>query len=227
MVELHILGYDPTVDQRTTVAIQRYLDDLAEASGASKAEPVIRDLLARSVDRLRVLSVRLLQGRYPRLMKGPLNVSSDEVLDAVVERMLKAMRQVRPGTARQFFALASQHMRWELNDLARRLDTQQAPVQLHESWGVAAKEHRSDSAVPGPSMTLSRILLAIDELPEEDREVFNLVRLNGMGTSEAAQLIGVSVKTVQRRLKRSLTVLVEQMGDLGPEPPDPPPSHYA
>jgi hypothetical protein len=45
----------------------------------------------------------------------------DELLGAVAERLLKALREVRPGTVRQLFALADQHMRWELNDLARRL----------------------------------------------------------------------------------------------------------
>jgi hypothetical protein len=42
-------------------------------------------------------------------------------LSAVVERLLKALRAARPQTVREFFALANQHMRWELNDLARRL----------------------------------------------------------------------------------------------------------
>lgn len=204
-------------ESRTSAVIQRYLNDLAEASGDSRAEPVIRKLLAQSVERLRMLCAHLLYRSYPRLTKGPLNLSSDEVLDAVVERMLKAMRQVRPATVRQFFALASQHMRWELNDLARRLDTQQTAMELRESWGVAAVEPCSDSTAPAPSPTLSRILCAIDDLPQEDREVFNLVRLQGMGTAEAAQLVGVSTKTIQRRLKRSLILLAERVGDLGPD----------
>jgi RNA polymerase sigma-70 factor (ECF subfamily) len=222
------LGTIRRVDEsRTSAVIQRYLDDLAEASGDSEAEPVIRELLARSVDRLRLLCAHLLHRGYPRLTKGPLNLSSDEVLSAVVERMLKAMRQVRPATVRQFFALASQHMRWELNDLARRLDAGQAMMELHESWGVAAAEPRtSDPDAPAPGSTLSRILAAIDELDEEEREVFNLVRLQGMGTSEAARLVGVSAKTVQRRLKRSLIMLAERVGDLGPDA-DPPPSQHA
>ena len=41
----------------------------------------------------------------------PLNLEPDELLDAVVERLLKAMRSVRPQTVRQFFALVNQHMR--------------------------------------------------------------------------------------------------------------------
>jgi hypothetical protein len=39
--------------------------------------------------------------------------ADDELLSSVVERLLKAMREVRPPTVRQFFALANQHMRWE------------------------------------------------------------------------------------------------------------------
>ena len=208
---------------RTTVAVQRYLDDLAGVSGDSEAELVIRELLARSVDRLHLLCAHLLHRSYPRLTKGPFNLNADEVLSAVVERMLKAMRQIRPGTVRQFFALASRHMRWELNDLARGLDVREAAFELRESWVVAPPKPSADSAPPAPSATLSRILSAIDELPEEEREVFNLVRLQAMGISETARLVGVSSKTIQRRLKRSLVLLTERVGDLGPGD-DPQPS---
>jgi RNA polymerase sigma-70 factor (ECF subfamily) len=48
------------------------------------------------------------------------------MLSAVVERLLKALREARPATTRQFFALACRYMRWELNDMARRLDEQPA-----------------------------------------------------------------------------------------------------
>jgi hypothetical protein len=41
----------------------------------------------------------------------PLNLQPDELLGAVVERLLKALREVRPQTVRQFFTLANQHMR--------------------------------------------------------------------------------------------------------------------
>jgi RNA polymerase sigma-70 factor (ECF subfamily) len=50
------------------------------------------------------------------------NLQPNELLSGVLERLLKAMREVHPQTVRQLFALANQHMRWELNDLARRLD---------------------------------------------------------------------------------------------------------
>src|ERR1700688_2932159 len=108
-------------EEATTVAVQRYLDVLA---GDQPAEPIVRALLDRSVRRLQLLCTNLLFRKYRRLTLPPLNLQPDEMLDAVVERLLKAMRSVRPQTVRQFFALVNQHMLWELNDLARRLDEQ-------------------------------------------------------------------------------------------------------
>lgn len=115
-------------DDRTTIVVQRYLDELASLKGDSPAEPIIRDLIARSANRLHVLCSTLLVRSYPRLTRAPLNLQADDMLSAVVDRLLRAMRQVRPSNVRQFFALANQHMRWELNDLARRLDGQTPAV---------------------------------------------------------------------------------------------------
>src|SRR5262249_34203892 len=115
--------------EQTTAVVQRYLDELA---GDSPSEPIVRALLDRAVRRLHLLCATLLYRSYPRLARPPLNLQADELLGAVAERLLKALREARPRTVRQFFALANQHMRWELNDLARRLDEQPAAVELRE-----------------------------------------------------------------------------------------------
>jgi hypothetical protein len=115
--------------------VQRYLDDLAVDS---PAEPIVRAMLDRAVHRLHLLCATMLHRSYPRLTQPPLNVQADDLLGAVAERLLKALREARPQTVRQLFALAKQHMRWELNDLARRLDHQPAPVEL------------ADGLVPSP-----------------------------------------------------------------------------
>src|SRR4051794_10927741 len=95
-------------DDHTTAVVGRYLVALAEGT---QADPVIRALLDRSVGRLRSLCESLLFRSYPRLARPPLNLEADDLLDAVVERLLKAMRDVRPATVRQFFALANRHIR--------------------------------------------------------------------------------------------------------------------
>jgi RNA polymerase sigma-70 factor (ECF subfamily) len=195
-------------EEHTTAAVQRYLDALA---GDQPAEPIVRALLDRAVRRLHLLCANLLYRRYRRLTLPPLNLQPDEILGAVVERLLKAMRSVRPQTVRQFFALVNQHIRWELNDLARRLDEQPTAVELPE--GMVPAPASSDSVLTPPGR---RMLGAIDNLPEEEREVFGLVRIQGLTQAEAAEVLGVSAKTVQRRLNRSLLLLAKELDDLRP-----------
>ena len=195
-------------DDRTSAVIQRCLDDLA---GEAPAEPVVKALLERAVRRLHQLCATLLHRGYPRLTRPPLNLQSDEMLGAVVERLLKALREARPATVRQFFALAGQHMRWELNDLARRLDEQPRAVGAVD--GLLPASPGSDS---GLSPDGRRMIEAIDRLPPDEREAFDLVRIQGLTQAEAAEVLGVAAKTVKRRLDRGLRLLTEQVGDLRP-----------
>ena len=199
-------------DEPTTAAVQRYLDEL---NGDTPVEPVVSALLGRAVRRLHQLCSTLLYRSYPRLTQPPLNLSAEEMLGAVVERLLKALRAARPRNVRQFFALASQHARWELNDVARRLDEQPSAVEVQTEL-VPAPD--SDS---GLTLHSRRMLEAIDNLPAEEREAFDLVRIQGMSLVEAGKILGVSGTTVNRRLDRSLRILTERLGDLRPNIPDP------
>jgi len=192
----------------TSAAVQRYLDELA---ADSPAEAVVRALLGRAVHRLQKLCATLLYRSYPRLTRPPANLQPDEVLGAVVERLLKALREARPASARQFFALACQHIRWELNDVARRLDEQPAAEELREELVPASAS--SDS---GLTPNGRRILAAIDQLPEGEREAFDLVQVQGLSQAEAAQVLEVSVATVNRRLNRGLQLLTATLADLYP-----------
>jgi RNA polymerase sigma-70 factor (ECF subfamily) len=201
-------------EESTSVVVQRFLDELV---ADSPAEPVVRALLDRAVRRLHLLCTTLLHRSYPRLTHPPLSLQTDELLGAVVERLLKALREARPENVRQFFALACKHMRWELNDIARRLDIQPAPVELSEE--LVPSPPQSDSSLTGESR---RILEAIDELPGDEREAFELVRVQGMSYSEAAEVLDVSLRTAKRLVNRSLRVLTERLSDLRQEdtPPD-------
>ena len=54
----------------------------------------------------------------------------------------------------------------------------------------------------------------IDSLPDDEREAFDLVRIQGLTYGEASELLGVAPRTVQRRLDRGLQLLTERLGDL-------------
>jgi DNA-directed RNA polymerase specialized sigma24 family protein len=195
------------VENHTTAAVQCYLDAMAEDA---PADPLIRALLDRAVGRLEMLCGSMLFRSYPRLRRPPLNLQTDEVLGAVVERLLRALRAVRPRTVREFFALANRHITWELNDLARRLDEQPADVGLCE--GVPAPAGSGSGLTPDAH----RILAAIDGLPADEREAFCLVRLQGLLQEEAAEVLGVSISTVQRRLYRAVSTLAKELDHLRP-----------
>jgi RNA polymerase sigma-70 factor (ECF subfamily) len=195
-------------NERTTAVVQRYLDELA---GGAPAEQAVRALLDQAVGRLQQLCAALLYRSYPRLARPPLNLQADELLGAVVERLLKALREARPGTVRRFFALASQHMRWELNEMARRLDERPAAAELHEAL-VPTPVSSNSTLTP----SARRMLAAISDLPEPEREAFDLVRIQGLTQAEAADVLGVSAATVNRRLNRGLQLLLEALDDLRP-----------
>jgi RNA polymerase sigma factor (sigma-70 family) len=196
-------------EDRTSFAVQGYLDELA---GGAPAGPVVRALLDRATRRLHHLCASVLHRGYPRLTRPPLNVRSDEMLGAVVERLLKALREARPTSVRQFFSLAAQHTRWELNDLARRLDGEPRAGEVPDELIPAPAD--SDS---GLSPDGRRMIEAIEALPADEQEAFDLVRVQGLTQVEAAEVLGVAVKTVKRRLDRGLRLLTERLGDLRPD----------
>jgi RNA polymerase sigma-70 factor (ECF subfamily) len=196
-------------DDNSTAVVQRYLDALA---GPAPAEPIIRNLLAHAVRRLHHLCASILHRSFPRLTRPPLNLQTEELLGAVVERLLKALREARPVTVRQFFALAGQHMRWELNDLARRLDEQPAVEELRD--GLVPAPATSNS---GLSPDARLMLEAIARLPEDESEAFDLVHIQGLSQAEAAEVLGVATRTVKRRLDRGIRLLTEWLGDLNPD----------
>ena len=85
--------------------------------------------------------------------------------------------------------MANQHMRWELNDLARRLDEQPPAANLREEL-VPSK------ATSGSGLTANglRMLKAIEALPDDKREAFDLVRIQGITQAETGRLLGVSTR---------------------------------
>lgn len=70
---------------------------------------------------------------------------------------------------------------------------------------------------PGPeqhvaaSQELERVMDALNELPEEQREAVRLVRMEGMKFREAAEVLGTSENTVKTRVRRGLIRLTEAL----------------
>lgn len=201
----------------TNVGIQRCLNRLAGATDDSDSRQIVRELLSVAAGPIQLLCGSTLSRYYPRLAKSPFNVESDDLVGAIVERLIKAMRNVRPPHVREFFALTMKHVRWELNGLVRELDAQRYEPLPSD---VTARESQASDERFSPLG--HHILEAIHGLPQSDQDIFNLVRLHGMTQRDAAQVLGISERTVERRLKRILPRLWAELGGLqpphGPEP---------
>src|SRR3569833_1002375 len=85
---------------------------------------------------------------------------------------------------------------------------------LYEMGGDSPAADLHEGLVPAPASSVSglspdglRMLRAIDQLPEDEREAFDLVRVQGITQAEAAHLRGVSAVTVKRQLNRGLWLL--------------------
>ena len=109
------------------------------------------------------------------------------------------------------------HIRWELNGLVRELDAQR-----YEPLRADLTVRESEASDVQLSPLGHRILEAIHNLAQSDQDIFNLVRLQGMTQRDAAEVLGISKRTVERRLKRILPRLWGELGGLqlphGPEP---------
>ena len=57
----------------------------------------------------------------------------------------------------------------------------------------------------------------IESLPEESREMFDLLWYHELSQEEAAKLIGLSVRQVKRRWREAKIRLAEKLGNDGPD----------
>src|SRR5262249_28307286 len=123
------------------------------------------------------------------------------------------LRAVEPSSMREFFALAAQQVRRELIDLARHY---YGPHGMGANHATPAGDVRDEAlpydrpdpaSEPGGLAEWCEFHRRIDELPEEQREVVGLLYYQGLSQAEAAAVINVTVRTVQRRWHAALVQL--------------------
>lgn len=134
--------------------------------------------------------------------------TADDVLDVVSETFLAAWRRfddVPSDALPWLFATARRVIANGRRSSTRRRALRQKLV-AEPGW-VA------DVASPGDLPEVDRRLLAaIRDLPERQREAFMLVAWDGLGPSRAARAAGCSVPTFRMRFHRARHRLMTQMG---------------
>lgn len=198
-----------------TLQIQGYLDRLRKGDEAARG-----DLLNSACERLRQLTHKMIKG-YPNVHRWE---QTDDVLQNAFLRLQRTLQQLPIETPRDFFRLAALQIRRELLDLARHYYGPQGAGAHHESQCESPTES-AQALTPrdAADVTHEPVRLAswsafheqIAALPENEREVFELVWYQGLTQVEAAELLRVDVRTIKRRwLSARMTLQDALQGEL-------------
>lgn len=167
-------------------------------------------LVQHNCDRLQRLARHMLRG-FPSLRRW---AETDDVLQNALIRMMRSLREVEPSSPREFFGLATLQIRRELIDLARHyFGPRGLGANVDSNAGYSNNDQRAtdESNEPGALAQWQEMHETIGALPEEDREVVGLLFYEGLSQGEAADVLDISVRTVQRRWHRALAKLHETL----------------
>jgi RNA polymerase sigma-70 factor (ECF subfamily) len=191
--------------EATTVYLQNCLDRLRSGDEAARQE-----LLAAACERLRRLTRKMFQsdGRLGRWEE------SDDVCQNALLRLDRRLRNVTPESPREFFRLAAGEIRRELIDLARHHFGPQGAGAHHASVAGAPPDAVAGDGSHDPARLASwgEFHERAGRLPDEEREVFDLLWYQGLTQAEAAALLGVSTRTVIRRWQAACVRLHDALG---------------
>lgn len=172
-------------------------------------EGAIDTLLRRVSGRLEALSRKMLR-RFPRVARW---ADAEDILQNATLRLVRALREVRPGSMREFYALASTQVRRELLDVTKQLYGPHGEAANHASINPAdsaAVRIWEPQAAADDDRELDKwchFHQQVEKLPVEEREVVGLIFYHAWKQEQVAELFGVTVRTVQRWWRSALSRL--------------------
>jgi len=160
-------------------------------------------LMDHCCDRLRSLARRMLR-RYPHVARFE---ETGDVLQQAMMRLCRSLEAVTLESGQHFWNLATTQIRRELIDLVRHHYGPLGPGTKHETDGIddgdgqrTPKYDRADwSAEPSTLAEWAEFHEQIDRLPPDEKEVVDLLFYQGMTQEEAAEVLGITDRTVRRR----------------------------
>jgi RNA polymerase sigma-70 factor (ECF subfamily) len=191
-------------DSSHNIELQACLDRLRAG------DPTARDdLLRRLGGRLERLTRKMLRD-FPGVKRWE---QTDDVLQNALLRLMRALNDVHPTCVRDFLALGALQIRRELLDLARHYGGPLGPGAKHatraglEDPELPLKE-KADSAPEAAVLDgWHEFHRQVELLPAEEREVVDLLYYQGLPQAQAAAILNVTVRTVQRRWQAALLAL--------------------
>ena len=129
---------------------------------------------------------------------------ADDIVQAAIERALRAKAQWTPGTRLDWWTMRIMRNCWidETRSRARRAQTF---MPEEAGQGVASSAHR-DVEIRAEMRDVDR---AMNTLPAEQREVIALVLIEGLAYREAAEMLAIPIGTLTSRLTRGRQALAQ------------------
>lgn len=120
-----------------------------------------------------------------------------------------------------FFRLAARHIRFELIDIYRRHTGANGLAANHHSTPALSGDEAANNdgerfaanltGDPQRLVAWGEFHLLVEALPEREKEVIDLIWYQGLKQQDAADLLGVDVKTIKRRWRDVKLFLAEQL----------------
>jgi RNA polymerase sigma factor (sigma-70 family) len=187
-----------------TVELHGWLDRIK--AGDPNALNTLLERVSRRLERL----ARKMIKRFPRIARW---ADAEDVLQNASLRLIRALAEVRPGSMRDFYALASIQIRRELLDTTKKLygpEGEGANLVAIDPDDSAVKRRLDPPANVDDERELEKwrqFHEEVERLPPDEREVVGLIFYQGWKQDQVAELFGVSVRTVQRWWQKALEKL--------------------
>ena len=182
-----------------TVAVRRCIERLNAGEQQVRGE-----LIEIAFERLQRMA-RKMKHDFDRLGRWE---QTDDIVQNASLRLFEALKDVQISDVRHFYRLAALQIRRELIDLCRH---------YHGPLGLGANHHTQKPAAAGeassPPIVYDRAEVSADprhmqewgefhqsvgDLPDKEREVFELLWYHELTQDEAADLLGISTRQVKR-----------------------------
>lgn len=189
---------NPSVDE-----LQSCIDRLATGDVPARDE-----LLSRACGRLTRLTRKMLRD-FPGVHRWE---ETDDVFQNAALRLCRALELVTPRSVPEFIRLAALQIRRELVSLARHYFGPEGHGAHHASNGGAnGSASQSTPGFQAMQSTYEPSRLAmwsefhehVTELPNDERDCFDLLWYQGLSQADAAALLGVTERTIQRRWQQA------------------------
>ncbi len=188
------------------------LQNLIDAARAG--DPLAKTaLIDHASDRLLRLTRKMFHS-FPQLRRWE---QTDDVFTKSLLRLHRALENVEVVSVHDFFRLAARRIRYELLDLKKHYYGPEGEAKNHHT------DHQpSDDAGGSIDRGLgepenlddwSAFHETIERLDDEGREMFDLLFYEKLSQEDAAQVLGVSVRTVKRRWQEAKRRLAEALRD--------------